>query len=123
MGKNRWKIDPDIPPICRIHTRIAGHEAPTHVFPFKICLIKDNPAFYPFKRTTIYIIIYIYMIIYIYNYIYMGSQPPLRMNPIPFFILRKAHLNTLSTLCPVQNRAVTISSLRSHSTIPAVWSA
>ena len=44
-GKNRWKIVPDIPPICRIHTRIAGHEAPTHLFPFKICLIQGNPAF------------------------------------------------------------------------------
>ena len=119
MGKNRWKIVPDIPPICRIHTRIAGHEAPTHSFPFKICLIQDNLAFYPFKEPPIYMCIHIY----IYTYTNIRSQPPSRMNPIPFSILRKAQVNILSTLCPLQNRAVTISSLRGHSTIPAVWSA
>ena len=115
VGKNRWKIVPDIPPICRIHARIAGIRK-THLFPFKICLIQDNPASYPFKEPP-----YIYTIIYyIYVYIYTKSTS-IKDEPDTIFNLEKGPMNILSTQCPLQNRAITISSLRSHSTIPAVW--
>ena len=68
VGNNGWKIVPDIPLICRMHTRIAEHEASTHSFRFKICLIQDNPAFSPCKEPHIHT--------------YIRSQPPLRINPI-----------------------------------------